>query len=152
MVGKTSSLGVALIVSTFLAATPAHATLGGSEQSIHLDANALGGGAQVTAVASPRVLEIQTPGGVTVRQYLNANGKVFGIAWEGPLLPDLSRLLGPYYADFETEAKRPHASRHALRVQTQDIVVESAGRMRAMRGRAYLPALLPAGFNLETLR
>ena len=42
--------------------------------------------------------------------------------------------------------------RNAASVDTGTLVVESVGRMRAFRGRAWLPGKLPSGVPLENIR
>ena len=37
------------------------------------------------------------------------------------------------------------------RITTSDLVVEAGGHLRAYRGRAYLPALIPAGMTVVDL-
>ena len=50
----------------------------------------------------------------TVNEYLSANGTVFAVSWRGPRPPDLSQLLGPYFAEYQTAAASPHAQRGHL--------------------------------------
>lgn len=45
--------------------------------------------------------EITTPDGRKIDEYA-ANGVVFGVAWQGRSLPDLSQVLGPdYFPSFQ---------------------------------------------------
>ena len=148
----------------------AMATLGGSAQSIAADQQALGG--QVRMLNQPQsstggqalqqppvpanpaytVEQISTPTGVTVNEYLSPNGTVFAVSWRGPRPPDLSQLLGPYFAEYQTAAASPHAQRGHLFIQTQTLVAESGGHMRDLRGRAYVPALLPPGVSADEIQ
>jgi hypothetical protein len=42
--------------------------------------------------------------------------------------------------------------RRSLRIETSGLVVETEGHMRAYIGRAYLPAMIPAGTPTSDLR
>jgi Protein of unknown function (DUF2844) len=135
----------ALIV--FLAPTSAIATLGEPVQSIAADQQALSGqlrmlnqpsrGVQAFQKQSPvssnpayTVEQISTPAGVTVNEYLPHNGTVFAVSWRGPRPPNLSQLLGSYFAEYQTAAAAPPAQHHRLLLQTEHLVVETSGHMR----------------------
>ena len=51
-----------------------------------------------SASASYTVRETTLGNGTVVREYLAADGSVFGIAWHGPQMPDLNDLLGSYFS------------------------------------------------------
>jgi hypothetical protein len=89
-----------------------------------------------------------------VREYLNRDGIVFAVAWSGPAMPDLQRLLGPYFEEYTTaltSLKSPGLHR-SVRIASSGLVVESEGHLRAYAGRAYLPALVPGGVSVADLR
>ena len=93
------------------------------------------------------VREVQTEDGGTIREYVSAEGKVFGVAWAGPTMPDLRALFGEHFETFrQGVSTRPHG-RGPLNIVSPDLVVQSGGHMRAFRGRAYVPQLLPAGVS-----
>jgi hypothetical protein len=71
---------------------------------------------------------------------------VFAVTWSGPFLPDLRSLLGTHFQTLEQQ-QAAGASRSAVVVRRDDLVLVSAGRMGAFEGRAWLPRLLPAGFD-----
>ena len=52
---------------------------------------------RVTSSDTYTVHEMRASTGTTVREYVSASGKVFGVAWEGPTLPDLRQVLGVYF-------------------------------------------------------
>ena len=52
---------------------------------------------RITATGSSTVHEIQASSGTVVREFISPAGKVFGVAWEGPWLPDLREMLGMYF-------------------------------------------------------
>lgn len=91
--------------------------------------------------------------GTHVREYIAAGGTVFAVVWEGPLLPDLKVLLGKHFDTLVTESlKAPKAGRAPLAVNRPEVVIYSAGRMRAFEGSAWIPAQLPAGFSADEIR
>lgn len=130
----------------------AWAGLGGDAASVqgdrvHLKAQSNG----VNSLGSYTVEELQIPSGTVVKEYVSSSGKVFAVSWRGPTVPDLRQLLGPYFAQYESAASEPHTSHRQLTVRQSDLVVQSTGRMRAFFGRAYVPSLLPSGFQLQDI-
>jgi hypothetical protein len=123
---------------------PAAAFLGGDVASVEADRAWIGGEGRTVSNNGYVVYEIQSPSTTIVREYVSPEGRVFAIAWEGPALPDLQRVLGPYFQQF-VAAGTPV-------VQTPEVVIRSGGRMRAFFGQAYLPQLAPAGFSYEAIR
>jgi hypothetical protein len=113
------------------------------------------GGASSPAAAPFSVHEINTAAGTVVREYTNASGQVFGIAWQGPTIPDLRQLLGDYFTPYtqQLSAERAaHPARGPARVDTDTLVVHSGGHMRAFSGQAYLPQLLPPGVTADQIQ
>ncbi len=136
-----------------LAAGPAAAGLGGDLASVEADRAAMQGSPLRTiAGAGYSTYETTLPSGTVVREFALPGGAVFAVAWDGPFLPDLQRLLGSHFAAY-AEAVRDQQDAHGQRVVKQPgLVVRSAGRMRAFSGQAYLPNQLPAGVSLEDIR
>jgi hypothetical protein len=92
------------------------------------------------------------PSGTVVREYAT-HGKVFAVAWGGPAIPDLRRLLGAYFDAYVQSPQGRATGHHHLRVvSTHDWVVQSAGHQNGFVGRAWLSNDLPAGFDLDTVR
>ena len=92
--------------------------------------------------------------GTTVHEYATPAGQVFAVVWRGPVLPDLSALLGGYFAGFKAEAERARSmgQRGApVHLASDKLVVRSTGRMRGFFGYAYAPDLVPAGLNIHGL-
>jgi hypothetical protein len=90
--------------------------------------------------------------GTTVREYVNPNGVVFAVSWNGPFLPDLRSLLGDQFGALTSEsARHPKAGHSQVHVERPDLTIESTGHMRAYAGRAWINSLLPAGFNTNDI-
>lgn len=151
---RTSSV-LLLACITFLAGTgPALATLGQKYDSVARDRRALAATQKsVSKTAAYTILELSLDS-TRVREYINASGIVFAIAWNGMIHPDFDTILGAYANEYWT-AKRAAERRHgrkSLRIVTQRMVVETWGHMRDLQGRAYLPAMLPEGVNIDEIR
>ena len=99
--------------------------------------------------------EIRSASGTMIREYVNPSGVVFAVAWDGPWLPDLRQVLGDqfdrYQAVMQTR-QRGRSGRGAVVIDEPGLVVQMSGHPRAFKGRAYLPAQLPAGLGLESIR
>jgi Protein of unknown function (DUF2844) len=153
------SLKMILALGALLSLFPglAIATLGESAQSIVADHRVLGGqvqafGPQPSSPNSYIVEQISTPAGVTVNEYVSSSGTVFAVSWRGPRPPDLPQLLGPYFTQYQTAAAASHRQRRHLVLKTQGLVVETGGHMRDIRGRAYIPSLLPPNVSTEEIQ
>lgn len=127
----------------------AWAVLGGDAASVASDQQTWTATDTQSTVAVATLHSQLLPNGVTVRQYLDSSGRVFAVAWSGPVLPDFARLLGAYYPSY-SDAIRQQA--RGVHVQSATLVIESGGMMRAFVGRAYLPNRLPAGFTAQDIQ
>jgi hypothetical protein len=155
---------------------PAWASLGGSAASISSDAQTLGavtsasatagiksGAANAHATVQSYVLrastgekytysEFATADNHRVREFVTPDGKVFGVAWQGPRTPDLQALLGSYFAEWrDAVTSQQHQALHRSIVQTSSLVVEMGGPMGFVAGRAWAPELVPAGVNARNV-
>lgn len=81
-----------------------------------------------------------------------ATGTVFAVTWQGPVNPDLNQLFGVRFPRLVAAGQNPHGDHRVLRVTAPDFVIESGGMMRAVAGRAYLPALVPASLAIGDVR
>src|SRR5690348_8515067 len=112
------------------------AVLGQDATSVQNDAVRMRGALRTTTRASYTLHEITAGGGTVVREYISPQGKVFGVSWHGPVLPDLQQLLGPHYAAFqEAVHSRQYRIRGPVAVHTPGVVIQSAGHMRNFMGR-----------------
>jgi len=128
------------------------AALGGEEASVEADLVRLQGVASVRQAQHYATHEIAQPGGVSVRQYVSPAGKVFAVAWQGPAMPDLRQLLGPYFDTYVAAAQAKRVKRTPVVIRESSLVVISGGHPRAFSGRAYVPDLVPQGVDAEALK
>lgn len=135
-----------------LAAAPALAALGADATSVQADQVHMKGAVRVTAATGFSVHEISTHYGTRVREFTGSDGKVFAVAWDGPVNPDLRQVLGSYYDQFVTAAAAVHGSHRHLAIEQPGLVVQNNGRMRAFSGRAWVPAMLPQNFSLDQIQ
>lgn len=96
--------------------------------------------------------ESQLDNGTLVREYANTAGLVFAVSWRGPVLPNLSELLGAYFSSFMQQVDQARAMGKrggSVNLESADLVVRSGGRMRSFVGHAYAPALIPLGVTIQ---
>jgi hypothetical protein len=145
---------IAAIVAAAIAA-PARAALGERADSIAADEAALAAArGQADARPAFRIERLDSPAR-TVREYVAPSGVVFAVTWEGLSPPDLDAVLGAYAAPVRrafAQGGGGHTGRRARRIEAEGAVVETWGHMRSMHGRAYVPALVPAGVALDEIR
>lgn len=130
------------------------AVLGDPASSVEADRLALAG--QIQTIPAPRyIIQEITTSEYVVREYVSGN-TVFAVAWRGKRPPNLASLLGAYFQEYQ-EASMAAAStgpvrRGGTRIQAPDLIVETGGHAGDVRGRAYLPSLLPPGVTVETIQ
>lgn len=96
--------------------------------------------------------ETRLENGTDVVEYVSSAGLVFAVSWRGPVLPDLSTLLGDFSNTFkiETEQARLKGRRGSpVNIESNGLVIRSNGRMRNFFGYAYAPALIPVGVDIK---
>jgi hypothetical protein len=125
----------------------ARAALGGSSDSVESDRVVMKGLTRPVPTGALQKQELQLPSGTVVTEYLNGNGKVYAVSWQGPSLPNLRQVLGNYFTNYQVAAQQPVVRHRLVRLNSPDIVIESSGKMRAFMGRAWVPALLPSGVS-----
>src|SRR5579862_6937239 len=133
-----------ILFALILAAAPAWAALGQPESTVNADGEFLHGLIRDEARQGYRIHLITDPAGTVVREYVSPAGVVFGIAWQGPFVPSMRRLLGAYFTHLQQFAQA-QTTRHSgpLTIQKDNFFFTSGGHMRAYHGRAYVPSLLP---------
>jgi len=143
--------GAALAFVLALVSAPACAVLGGDESTVEADNAQLKASMKVAHAQRYTVHELTTPAGTVVREFVGPSGKVFAVAWSGPLMPDLRQLLGPHFGAFVERAADRNTRGH-VEIASPQLVVRSSGHMRAFAGSAYLPADVPEGVTPEDIR
>lgn len=106
------------------------------------------------ASTSYTVRETRLASGTVVREYVGQDGTVFGVAWQGQQMPDLSALLGTYFPQYIAGLKANRAAgavRGPAAVEQSGLVVHSGGHMGAFSGEAWLPQALPAGVSTSDI-
>lgn len=145
-------LGFLVVVS--VTAEQAQATLGEFAASVESDRKALLSVQRAMKARDGYTVQEFSSDSVVVREYVSSSGVVFGIAWNGLTHPDLTQLLGSYTAEYrkalQQTPRKPGYRR--LQVKTDRIVVEKWGRMRNLRGRAYVPALIPPEVSVDEIK
>jgi Protein of unknown function (DUF2844) len=152
-VSPISWMGIALLMLAL--PLPALAALGGDVASVHEDQARMKGTLKSTQAAAYTVHEIKGAAGTVVREYVSPDGAVFGVAWQGPAMPNLQQILGSYFQTFSDAAQAQRAARRGrgpLYVQQPGLVVESTGHARTFAGRAYDPGKLPQGVTANDIR
>ncbi len=147
---------IALTTCTALIAVAprAEATLGEQATSVSRDRAALAAVDRGTTTSARYTVHALASGATAVREYANASGTVFAVAWNGFTHPDLDQLLGSYAAEYRTataSAGRPHG-RRARRVTAARLVVHTWGHMRSLHGLAYDPQLIPAEVTTDEIQ
>ncbi|MGD0584442.1 MAG: DUF2844 domain-containing protein [Oryzomonas sp.] len=143
----------AVLLST-LSRQYTYAALGGGLDSISSDLQTLHANHRAKTIKDKYSVEKITADATTVREYVSPSGIVFGIAWNGYVHPDLTRLLGSYSGEFTAarqKAARIYGSRR-LHLATENIIVEKWGHMRDLQGRAYAPSLFPKGITSDEIK
>jgi len=143
-----------IVLAAISTAHVADAALGESADSIASDRKSLSAVRGAVTVLNNYTIQTIESDSATVREYISPSGVVFGIAWNGLVHPDLAQLLGSYVDEYQKalhEVKHKPGRRHA-QVKTGNIVVEKWGHMRNLRGRAYVPSLIPAGVTVDEIK
>jgi hypothetical protein len=150
---KTVWMGISLLMLAL--PIPALAALGGDVTSVQGDQAQMKGSLKTTEAEAYTTHEITAPGKTVVKEYVSPEGKVFAISWSGPFIPNMQQLLGTYSARFVQAAKLQRESQPGHRpvnIHQPDFVFQNGGHMRSYVGRAYLPAMVPQGVNVDALQ
>jgi hypothetical protein len=145
-------IAIAFIAFLFLQATPSWAVLGQPVTSVSSDQQHMRGEIRSASYTGYSVQQITAPDGDIVKEYVNA-GTVFAVTWRSRTMPNLQQLLGSYFTQFQQASQAGSRRRRAgLILRTNQLVVESGGHMRAFRGRAYIPSLIPSNVPLTAIQ
>ncbi len=144
---KNSLFRLSLCAVLLLQIAPCFAELGGTaaKEAVQIQAAIPGNPATLT------VVQVKLPSGTQIREYLNVDGVVVAVSWQGATLPNLKQLLGSSFDSFVQRPAQSGNHRNASMI-SDDLVVQSHGQLRAFHGKAYLPKLLPAGFDINQIQ
>jgi len=150
----TLFISLGLTVLSLTAAGPVQAALGEPVDSVASDEAALTTKrVSKTARSGYTVQELRSDS-VTLREYVSPAGIIFAIAWNGLIHPDLTQLLGAYADEYRTTLRNVprELGRRRQKVETNQVVVETWGQMRNLKGRCYVPALIPSGVSVDEIK
>jgi hypothetical protein len=127
--------------------------LGEPESSVSADRQILRGQIREELHEGYRLHQITDASGGVVREYVSPAGKVFGVSWQGPFLPNMQQLLGSY-CNYLQQYAQAQTGRHGgpLIIQKDGFVFTSGGHMRWYHGHAYVPSLLPTHLSPEVVQ
>jgi hypothetical protein len=152
----TLSRLVVLGLSTSLWPSAASASLGGSVSSVETDRVQMKSAlVRIARSDAYTVHEIQSPTGITIREYYGPNGVVFGVSWDGEFAPDLRQLLGGYFNQYQNAvqiARRVRKARSRLDINDTGLIVRATGHNRSFSGIAYAPNLVPPSVSPNVVR
>lgn len=137
-----------------MAGRQAQAALGESVDSVASDRKALSAVQRATTNRNGYSVRELASAANVVREYISPAGIIFAVAWNGLTHPDLTHLLGSYAAEFREALRNTprKEGRRSHQVRANRVVVEKWGHMRNLRGRAYLPALIPPGVSVDEIK
>ena len=130
----------------------AWAVLGDPVSSVETDRVALAGQLSMIPAQLYAIQEITTSE-LVVREYVS-NDTIFAVAWRGKRPPNLVSFLGAYFQEYQevaAAASNGPRMRGMTRIQGPRVVVETGGHPGDIRGRAYIPSLLPSGVTTEMI-
>jgi hypothetical protein len=142
--GFVLALGVGVALSR-----DAGATLGGDAPSIAANERTLGARRTVSALTLGTRHDLVLPSGVVVREYVSPGGLVYAVTWSGPRVPDLRELLGARFSDLAKQ--RATGFHNRMTLSLDDFEVRAWGHRGFFAGRAWVPSLVPAGVNVDSL-
>jgi hypothetical protein len=152
---KTILLIAAATLLALAIPLPAEASLGGDITTVHADQARLQGTLAAAKNSAYTIETITLPTGVSVHEYISTTGQVFAVSWKGRTRPSLQQLLGSYFPTFKQALQaqqKTTRTRGPLVVKQAGLVVEIAGHMGALVGRAYVPGMVPSNIQLEEIR
>ncbi len=145
-------VAVPLFLISSLLVSQAPASLGDPASRIRCDHQLLGSTPHSVDRGDYKIVQIDRDDGAIVKQYVNGAGLVFGVTWQARNVPNLKPLLGAYFPEFQRAVQARGHRGGPLMLKTKNLIVESAGHLRAFRGRAYIPRLLPRQLTAAVLQ
>jgi Protein of unknown function (DUF2844) len=151
---KAVFLGLYFVAIILATVQRAQATLGESAISVESDRKAFAAVQNITQTRKGYTVQELNSEANNVREFISSTGVVFAVAWNGQSHPDLTSLLGTYVGEYQQALRQNprHFGKRHFQVKTDRIIVEKWGHMRNMQGRAYIPALVPPGVNINEIK
>ena len=142
------------LIFSFFFISPAHSVLGEKTSTIANENKQIQAKSHTIKSLSLYSIHELIKDGLTLREYADSDGNIFAVVWIGVTHPDLTDLLGRHHAEYHRALKdAPPANRPKLSaINANDLVVEKSGHMRAVRGRAYVPSLIPSGVSIDEIK
>ena len=149
------ALGLVVAVCLVMIVDPPRtwAVLGEAVGSVESDRVALTGQLKIIPTQLYTIQEITTS--EFVLSEFVAGDTVFAVAWRGKRPPNLVSLLGSYfqeYQDASAAASSGPMRRGMSHIEGAHVMVETGGHPGDVRGRAYIPSLLPPGVTKEMIQ
>jgi hypothetical protein len=145
-----------VLAASMAVASPAFASLGGTAASVEADRVQIQGALlRIAQSDAYTVHELQSATGTVVREFVSSTGTVYGVAWQGPYMPNLKQVLGAYFDQYQAalrSARNGRRRRGPVSIETPDLVVQISGHQRAFSGRAYVPQFVPQGVDTASIR
>lgn len=105
----------------------------------------------VTTTIAGHTMRVRTR--ANVKEFANAQGKVFAATWSGQAAPDMRALLGAHFETYQTALRARRRGRHnLLLISTPELTVNVISHARLFFGAAYLTQELPKGVSPDALR
>jgi hypothetical protein len=134
-------------------AARADAELGGDLRSVERDRARMNAAvSSVHPMGRYTVHEMTADSGATVREFATSDGRIFAVAWRGPVHPDYRQLLGAYFPRLQQAARPRQARRAPVIIDTPEFFFEVAGHVGDMAGRACIPQMVPSGVGAEDIK
>jgi hypothetical protein len=143
-----------LLISTL----SAHAQLGEPESSIEQLQRATRttrrAATRVTTTHAAYTVHVLEKNGMTIREYVNSDKKVFAITYRGYRSPEPKTILGKFiseYQNLERDQRRAPGARNQL-LASSKLIAARSGHPRALRGRFIARDLVPSGVDIHALQ
>jgi hypothetical protein len=145
---------ILFLFCSLLSTSYAFASLGDQADSITQDKVMLVAKAKSSRNFSTYTVQTIQSGSSTINEYIASNGKIFAVTWRGLDPPDLSVLLGSYYASYQAAEKiKPNEKgQRQQKIEANTLVVQKFGHMRDLRGIAYDSSLIPPGVSSNEIQ
>ena len=110
--------------------------------------------AMTSSLGSSYSVKTVTDEARTMKEFINSDGVVFAVSWDGYGRPDFAEIFGTYYADYQMQLKTRNRAigRNVVATGDSQFVITNISRGPVMMGLAYVPGLLPAGVAAEDLK